>query len=301
MTAVGVRIGTRGSALALVQARLAATALARQGAPSRLVIIETDGDRRAADTAWGEGAFVTAIERALLDGRIDVAVHSAKDIPTDEDPGLRIVAYLARADARDALVVHDGRPGSVDTLAPGARVGTDSPRRAGFLLAQRPDLRVQPVHGNVDTRLRRLDAGEVDALVLACAGLDRLGHGDRIAQRLDPQLMPPAPGQGAIGLQVRRQDGSMLALTAGVDDPSTRLAVEAERAFLRAAGGGCRAPIGAFGTVRDDVLSLLGGLANEDGTMAVARRSGRADAGPAIAAALLDELRVGDASVGAIG
>jgi hydroxymethylbilane synthase len=271
-----IAIGSRGSALALAQARLVHEALERDGHKSRVVIIETEGDRRAPDTAWGEGAFVAAIEWALLDGRVDVAVHSAKDVPTAEDPRLAIAAYLPRADPRDALVVRTGATeGSLVDLPSGTRVGTDSPRRTGFLLAHRPDLVVHPLHGNVDTRLRRLDAGVTDALVLACAGLDRLGLGGRIAERLDPDLLPPAPGQGAIGIQIRRDDGRMLALAAAIDDRPTREAVEAERAFLIASGGGCRAPIGALATIADNTLDIIGGHVNPDGTgAALAHRRG---------------------------
>jgi hydroxymethylbilane synthase len=271
-----IAIGSRGSALALAQARLVHEALERQGHQSRVVIIETEGDRRAPDTAWGEGAFVAAIERALLTGRVDIAVHSAKDIPTAQDPRLRIGAYLPRADPRDALVLRgDATERRLADLPPGSRVGTDSPRRTGFLLARRPDLAVHPLHGNVDTRLRRLDAGETDALVLACAGLDRLGLGDRIAERLDPEIVPPAPGQGAIAVQVRGDDARLLALTATIDQRATHLAVEAERAFLSASGGGCRAPIGALATIADDQLDLLGGYASPDGSRAdFARRRG---------------------------
>ncbi|MBF8289033.1 MAG: porphobilinogen deaminase, partial [Chloroflexi bacterium] len=181
-----IRIGTRGSALALAQASLVCAALEAAGTRGRLVVVTTAGDRRAPDTAWGEGAFVTALERELVASRIDVAVHSAKDVPTTEDPRLRIGAYLPRADPRDALVTGPGLGPGLDDLPSGARIGTDSPRRAGFLLARRPDLKVVPFHGNVDTRLRRLERGEADALVLACAGLDRLGLGDRIAERIDP-------------------------------------------------------------------------------------------------------------------
>src|SRR6185369_14352105 len=188
-----IAVGSRGSALALAQTRLVLTALERSGSRTRLVIVETEGDRRAPDTAWGEGAFVAAIERALLDGRVDVAVHSAKDVPIEQDPRLGIVAYLPRADPRDALVVRvDCAEHRLSDLKPGTRLGTDSPRRAGFVLALRPDLIVHPLHGNVDTRLRRLDEGETDALVLASAGLDRLGLGARITERLDPETVPPA-------------------------------------------------------------------------------------------------------------
>ena len=278
MTVREITVASRGSALALAQAALVIEAFERAGQVSRIVIIETEGDRRVPDAAWGEGAFVTAIERALLDGRADIAVHSAKDVPTDEDPRLPIGAYLPRADPRDALVIRAGVAGQgVDDLAPGSRVGTDSPRRTGFLLARRPDLVLHPLHGNVDTRLRRLDSGETDALVLACAGLDRLGLGDRIAERLAPEIVPPAPGQGALAVQVRRDDARMLALAGAIDDPPTRTAVEAERAFLAAAGGGCRAPIGALAELDDGELVLLGGFARTDGSAtAVTRRRGPA-------------------------
>ena len=253
--------------MALAQAHLVVEAIERAGRESRLVIIETAGDRRAPDTAWGEGAFVAAIEQALLDGCVDIAVHSAKDVPTEEDPRLLIGAYLSRADPRDALVVRaDSEGRRLADLPPGARVGTDSPRRTGFILAQRPDLAVHPLHGNVDTRLRRLEDGETDALVLACAGLDRLGLGDRIAERLEPEIVPPAPGQGAIAVQIRRDDARLLTVAAAIDDQPTRIAVEAERAFLTASGGGCRAPIGALAVIRGDDLDLLGGYASMDGS-----------------------------------
>jgi hydroxymethylbilane synthase len=287
-----IAIGSRGSALALAQARLVREALEHEGRRSRVVIIETEGDRRAPDTAWGEGAFVAAIERALLDGAVDLAVHSAKDVPTDQDTRLSTGAYLPRADPRDALVVRtDAKERRLADLPSGSRVGTDSPRRTGFLLARRPDLVVYPLHGNVDTRLRRLDAGETDALVLACAGLDRMGLGDRIAERLEPEIVPPAPGQGAIAVQVRSDDERMLAVAAAIDDPGTRLAVEAERAFLYASGGGCRAPIGAFATIVGDELDLLGGYASPDGgRTAIAHRRGPASSGEDLGRALAVEL-----------
>jgi hydroxymethylbilane synthase len=260
-----MRIGTRGSALALAQAALVAEALDHARVAHEVVVIETAGDRRAPDTAWGEGAFVTAIERALADGRVDIAVHSAKDIPTDEDPRLQIAAYLTRAEPRDALVLPVGVDGSLDTLPSGTIVGTDSPRRTGFLRAHRADLDVRPLHGNVDTRLRRLDEGAVDALVLAAAGLMRLGRADRIRELLAHDVVPPAPGQGAIAVQIRRGDERTAALVARIDDMPTRRAVEAERAFLRATGGGCRAPIGALAKVGADAIELSGGFASVDG------------------------------------
>jgi hydroxymethylbilane synthase len=287
-----IAIGSRGSALALVQARLVHEALEREGHSSRVVIIETEGDRRPPDTAWGEGAFVAAIERALLEGTVDVAVHSAKDVPTDQDSRLRIAAYLRRADPRDALVLRtDATERRLADLPVGCRVGTDSPRRAGFLLARRPDLVVHPLHGNVDTRLRRLDAGETDALVLACAGLDRLGLGERIAERLDPGTVPPAPGQGAIAVQIRWDDDRLVAVAATIDDRQTRIAVEAERAFLNASGGGCRAPIGALATPDGPGIELLGGHASPDGAWTrISRRRGPAASGEELGRELAMEL-----------
>lgn len=268
VAAGAVRIGTRGSALALVQAGIVVDALAAAGVPAGLVTIVTDGDRRAADTPWGEGVFVSAIESALLGGEIDAAVHSAKDVPTEEDPRLTIAAFLPRASPVDVLVAPHGRKvASLESLPRGARVGTDSPRRTAFLRAIRPDLRLHPLHGNVDTRLRRLDSGDTDFLVLAEAGIDRLGRADRIGLRLDPAQVPPAPGQGALAVQVRADDPAARRLVSRLDDRDTRTAVEAERALLAASGGGCRAPLGALGRVSGGVLELLGGYTRPDGTV----------------------------------
>ncbi len=280
-SAVGVlRIGTRASALAMVQARAVAEALHAVGVPAELTTIVTDGDRRSPDTPWGEGAFVAAIERALLDGTVDIAVHSAKDVPTDEDPRLRIAAFLPRAAPEDVLVVPDGAPrADLASLASGARVGTDSPRRSAFLRAIRPDLHVHPIHGNVDTRLRRLDSGETDALVLAAAGLTRLGLAARISAVVRPTDIPPAPGQGAIAVQVRTDDAATTALVARLDDETTARAVRIERALLSAAGGGCRAPLGALAVVNDVEVRVVAGVATLDGSIAVrTQATGPADA-----------------------
>ncbi len=257
-TARTLRIGTRGSTLALVQARWVAEHLAGLGVAADIVVIRTEGDDRPVDTAWGEGAFVGRIVAALLDGAVDVAVHSAKDVPTDEHPRLTIAAYPSREDPRDALVCRV-RGTTLETLPHGARVGTDSPRRTAFLHAARPDLRMHPLHGNVDTRLAKLDRGDSDALVLAVAGLTRLGHADRIDQILPPTMIPSAPGQGSLALQVRADDEEAIAAVGRLDDPATRAAVEAERRLLNATGGGCRSPIGAVGSVSDGVLELIAG------------------------------------------
>ena len=291
-----LRIGTRGSALALAQANLIRDALMASGVTSELVTITTEGDRRAPDTAWGEGAFVSAIEAALLAGEVDLAVHSAKDLPTDEDPRLSIAAYAVRGGPRDAIVVRAGRSVmSLDDLPIGSRVGTDSPRRTAFLRALRPDLEFHPLHGNVDTRLRKLDSSETDALVLAEAGLTRLDRSDRIAFRLDPELVPPAPGQGALAIQVRADDALTAGLAARLDDSPTRLAVEAERALLSASGGGCRAPIGALGRVSGDRIDLIGGFARPDGSIAVTRRRSGSVRDPGLVDGLLGDLAAASA------
>lgn len=250
-----LRLGTRGSALAVAQSSTIVAALRELGAEVELVTIRTLGDDRPPDTTWGEGAFVGALETGLLDGSIDIAVHSAKDVPTTEHPDLTIAAYPPRADPRDALVGR-GADTTLESLPRGARVGTDSPRRSAFLRTLRPDLLLHSLHGNVDTRLRRLDEGGTDALVLAVAGLTRLGRAERIGQVLPVELCPPAPGQGALAIQCRANDGVTRAWLTRLDDESTRAAVEAERAFLRATGGGCRAPIGASATIAGDQIVL---------------------------------------------
>jgi hydroxymethylbilane synthase len=259
---VKIRLGTRGSRLALIQSELFARRLRDSGDEVEIVQIVTEGDVRPVDMPFGEGVFVAAIARALIAGEIDIAVHSAKDIPLEEYPELIIAAYPERADPRDALVTRAGGQ-TLDTLKPGATVGTDSPRRTGFVLAARPDLEVVPLHGNVETRLRRLDEGEVDALVLAAAGIDRLGRGERIDQRLDSDVVTPAPAQGALAVQSRRD---LLGLLSMHDVPSIRLAVETEREVLRATGGTCRAPVGALARFDGDSFTLLVAAVNSDGT-----------------------------------
>jgi hydroxymethylbilane synthase len=250
-----LRIGTRGSALALVQANWVAARLAEHGVATEITIIRTEGDDRPIDTAWGEGAFVGRIVAALLDGSVDLAVHSAKDVPTDEHPLLAIAAYPPREDPRDALVCRE-RGTTLATLPTGARVGTDSPRRVAFLRALRPDLRMHPLHGNVDTRLAKLDRGDSDALVLAVAGLTRLGRADRIDDILPLEAMASAPGQGSLALQVRADDPEAIEAVGRLDDAPTRIAVEAERWLLNGTGGGCRSPIGVVGRALGDRLEL---------------------------------------------
>jgi hydroxymethylbilane synthase len=279
-----IRLGTRGSRLALAQSELVAGRLRGAGHDVELVPIITQGDVRPIDMSPGEGVFVAAIARALLAGEVDFAVHSAKDIPLVEEPGLLIAAYPERADPRDVLITRPG-DGSLDSLAPGTTVGTDSPRRAGFLLAARPDLRMVPLHGNVETRLKRLDEGHADALVLAAAGIDRLGMESRIDQRLAPDVVAPAPGQGALAVQVRRDDARLIELIAAIDDGDIRLAVETEREVLRATGGTCRAPVGALASFAGGSFTLLAAGVNSDGTgMLIQRADGnRVDARTAAA------------------
>ncbi|HKC20849.1 MAG TPA: hydroxymethylbilane synthase [Candidatus Dormibacteraeota bacterium] len=260
-----IRLGTRGSMLALAQTEWFAHRLGEAGHEVELVRIVTEGDVRPPDTEPGEGIFVTAIERALRRGEIDAAVHSAKDVPLVEDPELVIAAYPVRADPRDALVTKGGSA-SISGLPRGATVGTDSPRRSGFLRAARPELRVVPLHGNVDTRLRRLDEREVDAIVIAAAGLDRLAKGGRIDQRIDPQTMPPAPAQGALAIQARNEPGALLDELRLYDETENRLAVEAERRVLQATGGTCRAPVGALARIADGEFTMLVGGVNSDGS-----------------------------------
>jgi hydroxymethylbilane synthase len=267
-----IRLGTRGSKLALAQSELVAARLRERGHEVELVPIVTEGDVRPVDMSPGEGVFVAAIARALLAGEIDVAVHSAKDVPLEEEPELVIAAYPERADPRDALITRHGG-GSLASLHQGATVGTDSPRRTGFLLAARPDLKVVPLHGNVETRLKRLDEGSTDAIVLAAAGIDRLGRGERIDERLEPEVIAPAPGQGALAVQVRRSDVKLVELVSAIDDLDIRLAVEAERHVLSVTGGTCRAPVGALASVSGDSFIILAAGVNSDGSDKLVQRA----------------------------
>jgi hydroxymethylbilane synthase len=261
-----LRLATRGSALARAQASLAATALEEtDGHTTELVIVKTGGDCAAStpvEQMEGQGWFTAEIERALLDGRADIAVHSAKDLPTELAEGLEVVALLARADPRDALATRDGT--GLAGLAPGSTVGSSSARRAALLGELRPDLRCVPIRGNVDTRLRKLDGGEVDAIIVAAAGLDRLGLSDRITERLDPTRFVPAPAQGAIALEaVRGSRGAVAAAPAG--DAATALAVRCERAVLMLLGGGCLLPLGVWARVEDGKLMVSAALGTPGG------------------------------------
>lgn len=278
-----LQLGTRGSALALAQTAEAARALAAQGIETEQLIIESEGDRdrtTSLHTLGGRGIFVRTLERALLDGEIDVAVHSAKDVPSSPLAATALAAFLPRADVRDALVTTGGA--ALDALASGARVGTGSRRRAAQLLARRPDLVPTDIRGNVDTRLRKLADGEVDALLLAAAGLIRLDRTDAAPELLPPDVMLPAPGQGAIALQCRADDDAARSLLAACDHPPTRIAVTAERALLAALGVGCSLPIAALAHARAGEVVLLARLLSPDGSrrIEVQRSAPDADAEP---------------------
>jgi len=253
-------IATRGSALALWQAQWVAGRL--EGV--EILTIKTTGDRLAGASlveAGGKGLFTKEIEEALLEGRADVAVHSLKDLPTGMDDRLVVAAVPRREDPRDALV---GR--RLAELGRGSRVGTSSPRRKAQLLHLRPDLTVQDIRGNVDTRLRKLDEGHYDAVVLAAAGLRRLGQDGRIAEVLDAEVMCPAVGQGALAIQCRADDAETRRRLAALEDPATRAEVTAERAMLAGLGGGCRVPIGGWAREAGNRLRLEAVVASVDGS-----------------------------------
>ena len=257
-----LRIATRKSQLALWQAEHVATLLRRAhaGLEVELVPIVTQGDRiqdRSLAAIGGKGLFIKELEVALEERRADIAVHSMKDLPGDLPAGLTIAAVLERADPRDALL-HD--------LPHGARLGTSSLRRQAQLMAARPDLRIEPLRGNVDTRLRRLDAGEMDAIVLACAGLIRLGLESRITARLDPAISLPAVAQGVIGIECRGADAPTLALVSLLNHRDTRIAMDAERAFAQRLGGSCQSPIAAHARLEGRRLLLEGLVAEPDGS-----------------------------------
>ena len=287
MTAT-LRIGTRGSRLARAQADIAIAALARLPfGPVETVTIATEGDAISARRPTGgwvasDGQFTRALERALLDRRVDVVVHSFKDLPTEPTEQLVIAAVLERGDPRDCVIAADG--GGLDAVTFGGRIGTSSTRRAAQLAAARSDLIAVPIRGNVENRLRRLGAGEYDGLVLAAAGLDRLGIDVAPASRLPFELMLPAPAQGALALQVRSGDTGLRAALASLDHAPTRVAVEAERSLLRSIGGGCLAPLGALGEVTGSTLRLRAAFEDPAGGLVRVEASGPAADGRAVAA-----------------
>jgi hydroxymethylbilane synthase len=270
-------IGSRGSKLALWQAEWVRAKLSALDAKAEIAIelIKTTGDQmKSAPLAviGGKGVFTKEIEEALLAGRIDLAVHSLKDLPTVIPDGLTLAAITEREDSRDALVVrHDLAIAdrSIDGLGSAAIVGTSSPRRLAQLKYLRNDLRISELRGNVDTRLRKLDAGEYDAVILAAAGLGRLGLADRITALIPTETMMPAVGQGALAIEVRADDHKTLKLLQSLDDQATRSCCTAERALLRELGGGCQLPIAAHATFTSGRLRLDGMVASPEGTRSI--------------------------------
>jgi hydroxymethylbilane synthase len=263
---VKLRIGTRGSRLALAQAREVADAIIASGGETELVTITTAGDRGAdpaSDPAGVKGLFVTEVVRALLDGDVDLAVHSAKDLPADDTEGVVIGAVPERASALDVLVTRDG------DLRPGARVGTSSIRRRAQVFRLRPDVIVEDLRGNVDTRLRKLGDGEVDALIIAGAGLLRLGVVPEHAAPMSLSEMVPAPGQGCLAVQARASDGATIEVLSVLDHEASRMALEAERGLMARLGGGCSLPLGAFAESVPRGVRLLAIALTPDGSRIV--------------------------------
>lgn len=267
------RIGSRGSALALWQANFVREKLAALAVQAEIVVIKTSGDQfQQAEIAkiGVKGVFIKEIEEALLEGRVDVAVHSMKDVPTAVPVGLAFPAISKRGDPRDCLVSRNSA--GLDQLPRGARVGTSSVRRQAQLRHVRPDLQFCELRGNVDTRLRKLEEGQYDAIVLAKAGLDRLGCSDRITEVLSPDICLPAVGQGALGVEARAEDQDRMGRLAPLDDQETRVAVTAERALLDVLEGGCQLPLGAWARMEGGSLILDGAVFSLDGTHFVRQR-----------------------------
>jgi hydroxymethylbilane synthase len=266
MAPCNIRLGTRGSKLATTQSGGIAGQLTTLGCKVEIVVIKTTGDRfpdRPVDQFTGKGVFVAEIEQALLRGEVDLAVHSLKDLPGEMTAGLALAATPVREDPRDALI---GRAApTLAELPSGARVGTSSLRRRAQLLALRSDLEMQEMRGNVDTRLRKLDEGQYDAICLAAAGLRRLGLAERITEYFDTRGVLPAAGQGSLALQTREDDAETRAAVAPLHDKATGLAVRAERAVLAALGGGCQLPLGVFATVGDGRITIRAVLCSLDG------------------------------------
>ena len=275
-------LGTRRSALALAQSRAFARALeaATPGLAIDELLVVTSGDKtqdKPLQDIGGKGLFIKELEEALLDGRAHFAVHSIKDVPAELAPGLSLACVPKREDPRDVLVTRGGV--KLADLPAGARVGTSSLRRAVAILAARPDLRAEPVRGNVDTRLRKVDDGSYDAVVLALAGLKRLGWQDRATEILDVDVSLPAIGQGALGIECREGDEETRAVLARMSDPETSICVAAERAVMAAVEGSCRLPVAAFAVRDGDRIHLRGLLADPDGSNL--RRGERSAAFPA--------------------
>jgi len=289
-----LRIGTRGSALALWQARSMAQALHETtGVEPEIIIIKTSGDKfqQTSFSQMGtKGVFIKELEDALLDERIDLAVHSMKDVPTEMPAGLTIAAIGKREDVRDALLSSTGA--TLATLPQGARVGTSSLRRQSQLLYARGDLRMLELRGNVDTRIEKLKRGDYDAIVLAKAGLDRLGLSTNISEALPHEVSLPAAGQGAIGIETRAADAETLRALSALEHAETRAAVTAERSVLAGLGGGCQVPIGAWGRVEDGSLMLDVVVLSPDGTQRIREKdSGLLEDADAIGKRVAQKLR----------
>ena len=272
---VFARIGTRGSPLALMQARLVRSLLAQTHAvPEADIAIEvlsTGGDRSQASNAslieiGGKGLFTKEIDEAMLSGRVDIGVHSSKDVATRLPAGIHLAAFLEREDPRDAFM--SVSVAGIDNLPDGAKFGTSSIRRAAQVLRVRPDLRIVPFRGNVGTRLQKLLDGVADATMLAVAGLNRLGEGHRATALLDPEIFMPAPAQGAIGVAVRSDDARMASLIAPLNHAATHTAITAERAMLGVLDGSCRTPVGTLSRLDGDRLTLRGQILSLDGSTA---------------------------------
>lgn len=287
-----IRLGTRGSRLAVVQSESVAVSLRARGVEVELVVIRTSGDRLAqvalADFG-GKALFVKEIEEALLAGRVDVGVHSLKDMPSELPDALTLGAFPAREDPCDVLLGRRG--GGWDALPAGAVVGTSSPRRRAMVLARRPDLRAEPIRGNVETRLEKLRAGAYDALVMAAAGLKRLGLCPAHATPLDPVEFVPAVGQGVLAVEARQADRELLEVLRAVDDTRTRHAAQAERAFLARLGAGCHTPVAAHARLDGVSLLLTGVVSSPDGaTVLRGSRGGPAVDGERLGVALAEDL-----------
>ncbi|MCL2790901.1 MAG: hydroxymethylbilane synthase [Desulfobulbus sp.] len=289
-----LRIGTRASLLAVTQSTWVKDRIeqAHPGIRVELVKITTTGDRILdvpLAKVGGKGLFVKEIEDALLTGAVDLAVHSMKDVPTELPAGLHIGIVPPRETAQDALL--SNRHDSIAALPAGATVGTSSLRRRSQLAALRPDLAIVDLRGNIDTRLRKLDDGLFDAVILAGAGLHRLGLASRITSLLEPDQMLPAIGQGALGIELRRDDAGLLAGLQVLHHPATAVAVAAERAFLLRLEGGCQVPIGAHATLHDDTLTLTGLIASVDGRVLIKdQATAKAEKAAELGATLADTL-----------
>jgi hydroxymethylbilane synthase len=293
MTPKTLKIGTRSSPLALWQAEWVRARIRERhpDLPVTLVKIKTTGDKILdvpLAQVGGKGLFVKEIEEAMLAGEVDIAVHSMKDVPTEFPPGLGLTCITKREDPRDALVSHGRR---FADLPEGARIGTSALRRQAQLLALRPDLEMVVIRGNVATRLGKLESEGLDAVILAAAGLKRLGFSDRVTEYLPLQVSLPAIGQGALGVECRLDDNHLVQLISFLNDPETQRAVGAERAFLLRCEGGCQVPIAAFGEIEGDSLRLTGFISSVDGVRSVRGSiTGPADSFHALGSELADRL-----------